>query len=108
MTGGFDIKELIRSAKTMMEKAQVDLSSVTANGQSGAGLVDIVINARHEILSFKLADEIFKEEKSVIEDLICAAFNDACHKIFTAAQEEVLSGSGLFGNGNSKDEGDTV
>lgn len=94
--GNFDLSELMKNAKGMMEKAQQRLSTITAHGESGAGLVKVHVNAQHEILELNIDDELLKESKDIIQELIRAAINDANHKINKAAQDNVMSMSDLF------------
>ena len=105
MVGGkFDLNDLMKNAKSLMDKAQDKLSKITADGESGAGLVKITINAQHEVIKLSLEDELLKEPKDVIEDLIRAAINDANHKINKATQENMLSMSDMLQGGGDKDK----
>jgi hypothetical protein len=89
--GNFNLNDLMKNAKSLMDKAQEKLSKVTATGESGAGLVRVTLNAQHEVTELKLDDSLLKEPKDVIEDLIKAAINDASHKIAKVTQENMLS-----------------
>jgi len=97
MSGGnLDLNELMKNAKGIMEQAQERLNTITAHGESGAGMVKVNVNAQHEVLELKLEDELLKESKEVIEDLIRAAVNDANQKIAKATQDNMMSMSDLF------------
>ncbi len=79
-----DLNEIMKQAKQMQEqfkKAQEEQLKTRTEGESGAGLVKIVMNGKHDVLSVSLDDALMSEEKAVIEDLLAAAVNDAVHKI---------------------------
>jgi len=63
------------------QKAQQDLAKQVVAGESGAGLVKISMNGRHDVVDVSLNDSLMQEEKEVIEDLIAAAVNDAVRKL---------------------------
>ncbi|NQV69040.1 MAG: YbaB/EbfC family nucleoid-associated protein [Pseudohongiella sp.] len=79
-----DLNELMKQAKLMQEqfqKAQQDLVKIIIEGESGAGLVKIAMNGKHDVVKVTLDSSLMSEEKEVIEDLIAAAINDAVRKI---------------------------
>ncbi len=79
-----DLSELMKQAKQMQEqfqKAQQDLLKVVVDGESGAGLVKVSMNGKHDVVKVLLDDSLMQEEKEVIEDLFAAAVNDAVRKI---------------------------
>jgi len=79
-----DLNELMKQAKQMQEqlrKAQRDLAKVVVHGESGAGLVKISMNGRHDVTDVELSDSLMREDKEVVEDLIAAAMNDAVRKL---------------------------
>lgn len=101
----FNLGNLMKNAKKiqeMMQKAQEELSKIEVTGESGADMVKVIITAQHEVVRLILSDELLKEEKEVIEDLIKAAFNDANQKVIKITQEKVMSSSDLFGNNNKE------
>lgn len=84
MIGGkFNLGSLMKNAKKiqeMMQKAQDELAKIRVTGESGAGMVKLTMTAQHEVVEMNLDDELLKESKEVIEDLIKAALNDANQK----------------------------
>ena len=79
-----DINELMKQARAMQEqfaRSQQDLANLTVNGESGAGLVKVTMNGKHDLVSVALDDALMEEDKSVIEDLLAAAVNDAVRKL---------------------------
>jgi len=79
-----DLNELMKQARQMqeqMQKAQEEIANMVVEGESGAGLVQVSMNGRHDVKSVKLADTLLQEDKEVVEDLIAAAVNDAVRKL---------------------------
>ena len=79
-----DFNEIMSQAKQMQEqfqKAQQDLAKTTVLGESGAGLVKIKINGRHDVLDVDLSKSLMQEDKEIVEDLIAADINDAVRKL---------------------------
>lgn len=82
MKGG--MAGMMKQAQKMqerMQKAQEELASAETTGESGAGLVKIVMTGRHDVKSVSLDDSLMEEDKEIIEDLVAAAVNDAVRKI---------------------------
>jgi DNA-binding YbaB/EbfC family protein len=89
-----DLNQLLQQAKQMqeqMQKAQQDAANSTIIGESGAGLVKIHMNGRHDVSRIELDPDLLREDKDVIEDLIAAAINDAVKKIEEQSRD-ALSG----------------
>ena len=79
-----DLNEIMKQAKQMQEqfqKAQQDLASKVIEGESGAGLVKISMNGKHDVIAVNIDASLMEESKDVVEDLIAAAINDAVRKI---------------------------
>ena len=92
MKGG--IGNLMKQAQKMqenMQKAQQEIAEMEITGQSGGGLVSVVLNGRHECKRVKIDQSLFDDDKDMIEDLVTAAFNDAAHKIEEATRERMAS-----------------
>ncbi|MNL80658.1 Nucleoid-associated protein [compost metagenome] len=58
-------------------------------GQSGAGLVSVVMTGRHDVKRVSLDDSLMQEDKEILEDLIAAAVNDAVRKIEQNNQDKM-------------------
>jgi DNA-binding YbaB/EbfC family protein len=92
-----DLNEIMKQAKQMQEqfqKAQQDLENLVIEGESGAGLVKVSMNGRHDVTKINLSDSLMSEEKEVIEDLVAAAFNDAVRKLEEKSKESLGSMTG--------------
>ena len=99
-----DLNELMKQARQMqeqMQKAQAEIANAVVEGESGAGLVKVSMNGRHDVKSVKLADGLLAEDKEVVEDLIAAAVNDAVRKL----EEKNKDAFGNMANGFNIPEG---
>jgi DNA-binding YbaB/EbfC family protein len=79
-----DMNQLLKQAQKMqeqMQKAQEELARVEVTGESGAGLVRITINGKHEVRKVELDPSLMAEERGLVEDLIAAAMNAAVKKV---------------------------
>jgi DNA-binding YbaB/EbfC family protein len=74
-----------------MMKAQEELASMEITGQSGGGLVSVVMTGKHEVRRVEIDTSLLEEDKEMLEDLVAAAINDAVHKVESATKEK-LSG----------------
>ncbi len=90
MKGG--MAGLMKQAQQMqekMQKMQEELANAEVTGQSGAGLVSVVMTGRHDVKRITLDDSLMQEDKEVLEDLIAAAVNDAVRKVEQNSQEKM-------------------
>jgi DNA-binding YbaB/EbfC family protein len=82
--------DLLKQAQEMqgrMQQMQSELAEAEMTGESGAGLVSVVMNGRHDVKRVSLDDSLLSEDKEILEDLIAAAVNDAVRKIETNNQK---------------------
>jgi DNA-binding YbaB/EbfC family protein len=76
--------DLMKQAQQMQEKMQSmqeEIARSEVQGESGAGLVKIVMTGRHDVRSVSIDDSLLSEDKEVLEDLIAAAMNDAVRRV---------------------------
>lgn len=94
---------LMKQAKEMqtkMAKAQEEVKLLTDEATSGGGLIKVCINGEKEITSITIDEEILKEEKDVVEDLILVAVNEAITKISKKIEEKMNTATGgMLGGG---------
>jgi DNA-binding YbaB/EbfC family protein len=79
-----DLNNLLKQAKEMQEqfeKTQNELAEKEVIGESGAGLVKVTMNGKHNVKKVALDSTLMNEEQSLVEDLIAAAVNDAVRKV---------------------------
>jgi nucleoid-associated protein EbfC len=99
MKGG--IGNLMRQAQQMqenMQKAQEELAALEVTGESGAGMVKIVLNGRHEAKKVSIEPKLLTEDLEMLEDLLVAAINDAARKVEERTKEKyagLMSGMNL-------------
>lgn len=67
--------------QAQLQKARDSLASLEVTGQSGAGMVQVVMTGQHEIRRVIIEPALLQEKKSVLEDLVAAAVNDAANKV---------------------------
>ena len=88
---------LMKQAQQMqdnMKKAQEELERIEVEGQSGAGMVKVVMTCRHDVKRVTLDPSLLTEDKDMLEDLLAAAINDAVRRVEATTQEKM---SGLTG-----------
>jgi DNA-binding YbaB/EbfC family protein len=91
--------DMMKKAQKMqedMQKAQEEAAKVEITGESGAGLVKVTMNGRHDVRKVDIDPSLMTEEKDILEDLLAAAINDAVRRV-EANQKDKMSGmmSGL-------------
>ena len=85
---------MMKQAQAMqenMKKAQDALALIEVEGQSGAGLVKIVMSCKNDVKRVSIEPSLLADDKDMLEDLVAAAFNDAVRKA-EATSAEKLSG----------------
>jgi len=85
---------LMKQAQQMqenMKRLQEELAAVEVEGQSGAGLVKVVMTCRHDVKRVTIDPSLLSDDKDMLEDLVAAAFNDAVRKAEATAQERMAS-----------------
>ena len=92
---------LMKQAQQMqdnMRKMQEQLASVEVEGQSGAGMVKVLMTCKHDVKRVTIDPSLIGDDKEMLEDLIAAAVNDAVRKVEATTQEKMAgftSGMGL-------------
>ena len=88
---------LMKQAQQMQEKMQAmqeEVANSEVTGESGAGLVKVVMTGRHDVKSVTLDDSLMSEDKDLLEDLLAAAVNDAVRKVESVNKEKMASVTG--------------
>jgi DNA-binding YbaB/EbfC family protein len=92
---------LMKQAQQMqdnMRKMQEQLASVEVEGQSGAGMVKVVMTCKHDVKRISIDPSLVGDDKEMLEDLVAAAVNDAVRRVEATVQEKmsgVTAGMGL-------------
>lgn len=74
---------LMKQAQAMqdnMKKAQEELGHVEVTGESGSGLVKVLMTCKHDVKRVTIDPSLLADDKDMLEDLVAAAFNDAVRK----------------------------
>ena len=83
---------LMKQAQAMqdnMKKAQEQLALMEVEGQSGAGLVKIVMTCKSDVKRVSIDPSLLADDKDMLEDLVAAAFNDAVRKAEAVSAEKM-------------------
>jgi len=92
--GMSNIYKQAQQMQKKMQKVQDDLLNLEINGQSGGGMVKIVVNGKKDPISISINEDIFKENKEMVEDLILAAMKNALQNADKIAEEKMKSVTG--------------
>lgn len=87
-----NIAGLMKQAQQMqdnMKKAQEQLAQIEVEGQSGAGLVKVVMTCKNDVRRVTIDPSLLADDKDMLEDLVAAAFNDAVRKAEATAAEKM-------------------
>ena len=85
---------LMKQAQQMqdnMKRVQEQLGTIEVEGQSGAGLVKVVMTCKYDLKRVNIDPSLLKGDKEMLEDLVAAAVNDAVRKIESTVQEKMAS-----------------
>jgi nucleoid-associated protein EbfC len=96
MKGG--LGNLMRQAQQMQENMQKKLANLEVTGESGGGMVKLVLNGRHEAKKVTIEPKLVSEDLEMLEDLVAAAINDAARKMDERIKEtsaDLMSGMNL-------------
>jgi len=72
-----------------VKKAQDELAAMQTVGESGGGLVSIIMTGKREVRKVTIDDSLLGDDKDMLEDLVAAAINDAVHKVSKMKQEKM-------------------
>ena len=95
-----DFNKILNKAKELekkMKESQEKIKEIRAEGTSGSNSIKIILDGEGEMQKIQISDEAFKEEKTVIEDLIVAAHSNAKIQLKTKTTEEISKATGEFG-----------
>ena len=95
-----DFTKILNKAKELeakMKESQEKIKNIKVVGISGANSVKVTLNGDGEMIQIEISPETMKEEKSIVEDLIVAAHNNAKTKLKSKTSEEISKATGDFG-----------
>ena len=97
MTDYSKILDKAKELEAKMKESQEKIKEIIAEGISGSNSVKIILDGEGEMQKIYLSEEIMKEQKSIIEDLIIAAHNNAKSELKVKTSEEISKATGGFG-----------
>ena len=95
-----DFTKILNKAKELeakVKESQEKIKNIKVEGVSGANSVKVTLNGDGEMIQIDISPETMKEEKSIIEDLIVAAHNNAKIQLKSKTSEEISKATGGFG-----------
>jgi len=95
-----DFSKILNKAKELeakMKESQENIKKIRVEGISGSNSVKVTLDGEGEIIKIELSDDVLKEAKSIIEDLIIAAHNNAKTQLKSKTSEEISKATGGFG-----------
>ena len=95
-----DFTKILDKAKEIeakMKESQEKIKNIKIEGVSGSNSVKVTLNGDGEMIKIDISSDIIKEDKSIIEDLIVAAHNNAKEKLKLKTTEEITKATGGFG-----------
>jgi nucleoid-associated protein EbfC len=96
-----NIGQLMKQAQMMQEnmrRMQDQLGDIEVEGQSGSGMVKVVMTCKHQVRRVAIDPSLAGEDREMLEDLLVAAFNDAAQRVDATVAEKmgsVTAGMGL-------------
>ena len=95
-----DFTKILDKAKEIeakMKESQEKIKNIKIEGVSGSNSVKVTLNGDGEMIKIDISTDIIKEDKSIIEDLVVAAHNNAKEKLKLKTTEEISKATGGFG-----------
>jgi DNA-binding YbaB/EbfC family protein len=92
-----NIGQLMRQAQQLqdkMQKAQEQIGALEVTGESGGGMVKVMMNGRHEVRRVEIDPTVAASDREMLEDLVAAACNDATRRVGEAVQQHMAGAMG--------------
>ena len=89
MKGIQDIMKQAQQMQENMQRVQEEAAKAEVTGEAGAGMVQVIMNGRHDVRKVNIDPALMSEEKELLEDLLAAAVNDAVRKVERHNQEKM-------------------
>jgi len=81
MNGLGDLMKQAQKMQENMQKMQEELANAEVEGNAGAGMVKVIMTGRHDVKKVEIDPSLLTEDKSLLEDLLAAAVNDAVRRV---------------------------
>ena len=95
-----DFNKILEKAKQLeakMKESQENIKKMRVEGISGSNSVKVILDGNGEMQKIEISDQILKEDKTIVEDLIVAAHNNAKVQLKNKTTEEISKATGDFG-----------
>ena len=95
-----DFNKILSKAKELeakMKESQEKIKKIRVEGVAGSNSIKVILDGEGEMQKIEISDELLKEDKTIIEDLIVAAHNNAKHLLKNKTSEEISKATGGFG-----------
>ena len=97
MTDFTKILDKAKELESKMKESQEKIKNIKVEGISGTNSVKVILDGEGEMQKIEISNEILKEEKSIVEDLIVAAHNNAKIQLKSETTEEISKATGGLG-----------
>ena len=97
MTDFTKILEKAKELESKMKESQEKIKNIKVEGISGSNSVKVFLDGEGEMQKIEISDAVLKEEKSIIEDLIVAAHNNAKNQLKSKTNEEITKAADGMG-----------
>ena len=97
MTDFTKILDKAKELEAKMNESPDQINAIQADGISGSNSVKVTLDGEGEMQKIELSEEIIREDKTIIEDLIVAAHNNAKSQLKKKTTEEISKAAGGFG-----------
>ncbi len=81
----------VQQMQDNVKKVQDSLATIEVEGQSGAGLVKVVMTCKNDVRRIAIDPSLLADDRDMLEDLVVAAFNDAVRKAEATASEKMAA-----------------
>ena len=95
-----DFSKILEKAKEVeakMKESQEKIKQIEVVGVSGGDSVKVTLNGENDIIKLYISDEILKEEKGILNDLIKAAYSNAKNQLKSKTSDEISKATGGLG-----------
>ncbi len=80
--GGMNLQQMMKQAQQMQERLQKQMNELRVEGNSGGGMVTVVMNGAKQVQSLKIDPEaVSKDDVEMLQDLVLAALHEAMAKV---------------------------
>lgn len=88
------IMQQAQEMQSKMQEAQKELAKMEITGESGAGMIKVIMTGKHEVKNVHIDPSALEENTEFLEDLIAAAINDAVQNIESKSKEKMSEMTG--------------